>query len=159
VPDPKPRTNDLATYDPLNNAIWIPKSDFEKSAHSEEFKRTIVHELVHAIQYQSELKATKDPDHRKQLIEQKALNMTETEYVAIRWKHELQAEKIAWLVFYESLSQFDKSRGGTGFSIEAIKQVTETRTTEYMKQNKEAYELQFKQSYQKFVEKKTPVVP
>ncbi len=153
APDPQPGSRDLASYDPLNNVMWIPKSELQKASNTEEFKRTITHELVHALQYRAELQATKDPKMRQQKMEQQASSLTEDEYIDMKWKRELQAEKIAWTAYHEAINEFAKSRPGGGFPSSFLKEITDTRVREFAEQNRDAYRQKFKQAYRKLTRK------
>lgn len=145
--DPNPNADDQAVYDPVNNAVWIPEKEFRKRTHDPELKRSITHELVHAVQRRSVVEASKDPAARMAAIEKQALTMTEDEYVEARWKAEVDAESTAWTVHGESIDRFDRRRGGSGFSAEDLAEITAERVREFSEQSRKKYDVKFREAY------------
>jgi hypothetical protein len=145
--DPHPETDVQAAYEAVHNAVWIPEKEFRKRTHDPELKRSIVHELAHAVQRRSVVQASKDPAARTAAIEKQALAMSEDEYVAAHWKAEVDAESTAWTVEGESLDRFDRRRGGSGFSAENLAEITAERVGQFSEQTRKQYEAKFRENY------------
>jgi Domain of unknown function (DUF4157) len=152
--DPKPGAGNQAAYEPVNNAIWIPEAEFEKRTHDADVKRSITHELAHAVQKRFVVESSTDPAARQAAVEAAALAMTEDEYVAVRWKAEVDAETTAWVVSNESVDHFDRKRGGSGFSRKDLDEITTIRVEEFSDQTRKAYEAKFRADFRAIAAKR-----
>jgi hypothetical protein len=153
--DPDPDADTLASYDLIDNVIWIPAPEFQRASHNDEFKTTMAHELAHAVQNSDLLKQASGSEMRKQLVAKRAREMSEDDFVKFMWNREVEAERTAWNIYNETISSFSKRKGDGEFRAPVLKDITDFRVGEFTSQKRAGYEKAFRDAYRKLTTAKT----
>ena len=122
--------DDKAGYVPRWNRIVIRKAEFFAKKPPASTRRSVTHELVHAVQNRDmaayAFRTCASLKQRVRYLDRRALKLKMRQFMAHKWKNELQAETLAWTAWFEVHDQ--PGMGGSRASRVA-KKVARFRST------------------------------